>query len=293
MKEFFAVNSKNEVFTPCDYRLVNAGFDLNHTTFDTIIKRVRKDYYLFCVDSGRVIVQTSKNEYTIVEEGEFFIYFPNALQRFWHEGSSKVKKTWVNFMGFECDEIIKDLKINEGKITLKQPSIAQETLQKLLKEQVAKAPHYEVMCKSLLLQLLTLLARDKTSSDSTQEDKPIYGTMMAIVDIINQNPHASNKELASSLNMSTDHFVRIFKSFFKITPHQYKLGILMDSAKTYLASSNLTVNQIAELLGYNNDGLYFNASFKKFVGVSPTEYRLQNNSNALLQTSEDQQTEDI
>lgn len=276
MREYFATHMKDERFTPCDYRLVNVGFDLNHTGFDVKIKRIRKDYYLFCVDSGRIIVQNSENNYTVVEKGEFFIYFPGSQQYFWHDGGSKAKKTWVHFMGSEMDELIKTLKIKEGKIILKQSSKAQDVLSQILKENISKSTGYEVMSKSLLLKLLSTLARDKTSTKALSDNK-MYGIMMTIIDIINQNPHISNKQLASTLNMSTDHFVRVFKNFFSTTPHQYKLDIIMNTAKSYLMASNLTVNQIAELLGYNNNSLYFNALFKKCVGVSPTEFRLENN----------------
>lgn len=275
MKEFFSTNSGGENFTPCNYRLVDVGFDVNNSTFDTIIKKVRLDYCLFCVESGRIVVQTKNSEHIVVEKGEFYLYFPNTSEHFLCEGSVKVKRTWVHFMGTECDELIKFLQIKEGKITVKQTSNAQEILKKLLDESVSKPIGYEVMCKSLLLSLLTTLARDKINLDSSVNEET-HGTMMNILDLINKNPRISNKELASSLNTSVDHFVRIFKCFFKVTPHQYKLKIIMESAKNYLVSSNITVNQIAELLGYNSDGLYFNASFKKFTGVSPTEYRAQN-----------------
>lgn len=276
MKEFLAISPKNEVFTPCEYRLVNVGFDLHATDFDALTDRTRSDYFLILVDSGRIIVELSKDNRVVVEKGEFFIYFPNTRQYFWHEGDTKVKKTWVHFMGFECDRIIKTLKITEGKITVKSTSRVYEILQKLLKESVAKVQGFEIMSKSLLLNLLVTLSRDKILDKTLSEEKPISGIMMQIIDIINKRPRISNQELASTLNMSTDHFVRVFKSLFKVTPHQYKLRVIMESAKKCLISSNLTVNQIAELLGYNSDELYFNASFKKFVGVSPTEFRAQN-----------------
>ncbi len=279
MKEFLAINPKNEDLSPCSYRLVNVGFDFNYKALDTIINRTRKDYYLFYVESGKIIVQLSKNDYETVEKGEFFIYFPNSAQRFWCEGDSKLKKTWVHFIGTECDEAIRSLKISEGKITVTATSKAHELLQKLLKENVTKTRGYEIMSKSLLLNLLATLSRDKTVSKNTTPVKPVPGTMMQIVNIINKNPRISNKNLASTLNMSTDHFVRIFKSLFNVTPHQYKINVIMETAKEYLVSSNLTINQIAELLGYNNDELYFNASFKKFVGVSPTEFRAQKSKN--------------
>ena len=42
MREYFSTNIKDEIFTPCSYRIVNVGFDLNHTGFDVKIKRIRK-----------------------------------------------------------------------------------------------------------------------------------------------------------------------------------------------------------------------------------------------------------
>ena len=273
MKKFFANSLKSENFTPCNYRLVNVGVNISTSTFDAITKQVRKDYSLFFVDSGRIIVKSPNNADEIVEEGEFFMYFPNTSQNFYCEGNSKSKITLIFFMGSELDEIIKNLKLNEGKIITKPTSKAQEILQRLLDENVNKPLGYEVMSKGLLLNLLTTLARDRVSQISTNEIKPVLGNVMSVIDKINQNPHVSNKELASDLNISVDHFVRVFKDVFKKTPHQYKLEVIMEKAKKYLLSSNLKVSQIAEILGYNNGELYFNASFKKFVGLSPTEFR--------------------
>ncbi len=274
MREYCAHNIKNEIFTPCNYRLTNVGFDINHADLDVKTKRTRKDYFLFLVDSGKVVIENGDKSYTVVEEGEFYIYFPNTPECFWHEGAQNAKKTFVTFMGEEIDELIEALAVKEGKITVIETSKAKELLALLLKENISKKKHYEAMSKSLLLSLLTTLARDRVS-ERLLPVKKARGLMMTIIDLINNNPHVSNRDLAKSLNMSADHFVRIFREFFNVTPHQYKLEIIMNTAKKYLESSTLTINQIAELLGYNNDGLYFNASFKKFVGVSPSEYRAQ------------------
>ncbi len=272
MREYLAKNKKTEIFTPCPFRLTNVGFSINSTNFDKKIKRTRQDYYLFYVDGGKVVIENDKNDYTVVEEGEFYIYFPSSPQNFWHEGSLNTKKTWVSFMGSEIDELIATLNLKEGKITLSKTSNAPPILHKILKEFIFKKPHYETMAKSLLFTLLTTLSRDGVSS-AFSNDKKAHGVMSTVLELINENPHISNRELAEKINMSSDHFVRIFREFFKVTPHKYKLNIIMENAKNYLTYSTLTVNQIAELLGYNNDGLYFNASFKKFTGLSPSEYK--------------------
>ncbi len=272
MREYLAKNKKTEIFTPCSFRLTNVGFSINNTNFDKKTKRTRKDYYLFYVDNGKVVVANDDGEYTVVEKGEFYIYFPSSPQNFWHEGSLNTKKTWISFMGSEIDELVASLGLKEGKISVAETSNAVLILHKILKEFIFKKPHYETMAKSMLLTLLTTLSRDSVSI-KLSTDKKAHGVMSTVIELINENPHISNSEIAEKINISADHFVRIFREFFKITPHQYKLNVLMENAKNYLTYSTLTVNQIAELLGYNNDGLYFNASFKKCTGLSPTEYK--------------------
>ena len=48
----------------------------------------------------------------------------------------------------------------------------------------------------------------------------------------------------------------------------------MKKAKQLLADPRIKINEISSQVGYN-DGNYFGKSFRKFSGVSPSEYREQ------------------
>ena len=46
----------------------------------------------------------------------------------------------------------------------------------------------------------------------------------------------------------------------------------MKKAKEMLRSSDCNINEIADVLGYS-DARYFSKTFKKEVGIKPTDYR--------------------
>ncbi len=262
-----------EDFSACDFRLVNAGFSVNSANPIRTINRVRPDYYLFYVYSGHVIIDYNTQTPQTLKKGDFFFYLPQQEQNYCIDGNEKTRIVWVHFLGKEVDELISLLNLKQGKINVKPSSPAPEIFSKLLKEHISKNIAFETMSKSLLYNLLITLSRDKAVGTETFKTDSNFSMVTKIISLINENPRISNYELAKSVNLSTDHFVRVFKNAFKTTPHKYKLDIIIESAKSFLTKSTLTISQIAETLGYENDGLYFNASFKKHVGLSPTEYR--------------------
>lgn len=89
--------------------------------------------------------------------------------------------------------------------------------------------------------------------------------------------HHSNEEieiqdLASMAYMSKDHFIRRFKAELGQTPLAYITQRRIERAELLLITSDMTVKEIAFRLGYE-DFSYFNRVFRKWVGMTPLEYR--------------------
>ena len=53
---------------------------------------------------------------------------------------------------------------------------------------------------------------------------------------------------------------------------QYILNIRMSNAQALLESTNYTINEISNIVGYDNQ-LYFSRLFRKQKGMSPKQYR--------------------
>lgn len=82
----------------------------------------------------------------------------------------------------------------------------------------------------------------------------------------------SINQVCAHLHISAGYFSSIFKRETKTTYVNYLLQLRMEEAKELLATTDLKAFEIAERVGYA-DPNYFSFSFKKYVGVSPKDYR--------------------
>ena len=85
-------------------------------------------------------------------------------------------------------------------------------------------------------------------------------------------PDKSISEVAALCNISETYFRRLFTKEFGISPSEYRLHIKINQAKVYLRYENITISEIAFMLGFV-DSAYFSKVFKKLTGTTPTLYR--------------------
>ena len=79
-------------------------------------------------------------------------------------------------------------------------------------------------------------------------------------------------EAAEAASLSTHYFSRIFKKEMGCTFKSYLTQLRIEEAKRRLNKKNVNIAIIAKEIGYN-DPSYFSKVFKKYEGVSPSEYR--------------------
>lgn len=77
---------------------------------------------------------------------------------------------------------------------------------------------------------------------------------------------------AKQLNISESYFQLIYKRLFGVSFQQDLILMRVTRARFNLSTSNLSLSQIAEFCGYNNE-VHFYRQFKKLTGVTPAQYR--------------------
>lgn len=82
----------------------------------------------------------------------------------------------------------------------------------------------------------------------------------------------SMKDLAREVGISPRHFVRRFKKATDETPLNYLQQIRIERAKDCLETTPKTVDEIAQIIGYENSSS-FRKLFKEATSLSPSEYR--------------------
>ena len=81
--------------------------------------------------------------------------------------------------------------------------------------------------------------------------------------------------VAKVLDTSPKYFSKYFKRVFGINYIEYLNKVKILHAKEFLKSTNISVGEIGEKIGYANSTT-FTSTFKKYCGISPTEYRKEN-----------------
>ncbi|MEM1222460.1 MAG: helix-turn-helix domain-containing protein [Verrucomicrobiota bacterium] len=79
-------------------------------------------------------------------------------------------------------------------------------------------------------------------------------------------------EAAQAVNASTRHFCKVFKQATGITFTDYLARVRVEKAKHLLQNPNLRVSEIAFEVGFESIS-QFNRSFKRVVGMAPTQFR--------------------
>jgi two-component system response regulator YesN len=100
----------------------------------------------------------------------------------------------------------------------------------------------------------------------------IIGEIILYINEHFANPEISLNYLAEKFTISPSYLSKSFKDFTTMNFVDYMIQVRMKAAQTLLQESHLSVNQIADQVGYANV-TSFMRSFKKINGLTPSEYR--------------------
>ncbi len=78
-------------------------------------------------------------------------------------------------------------------------------------------------------------------------------------------------EISSAVSLSKFHFIRLFKRYYGVTPHQYLKGVRVAEAKKLLRLG-ASVSQTCYSVGFSSLST-FTGFFKKYGGQAPFNFR--------------------
>lgn len=114
------------------------------------------------------------------------------------------------------------------------------------------------------------LNRIETKNDIT--DVPLR--LKKVIDYINNhlNEKISMNDLAKVANWSQPHFIKMFGLYLDSTPYQYIMNARIESAISYMKTSDLPISHIAADLGFSSYS-NFCSLFKRQIGYTPNDYK--------------------
>lgn len=88
----------------------------------------------------------------------------------------------------------------------------------------------------------------------------------------------SLEQVADHVGLQHDYLGKLFKKVEGLTFTEYIIALRMEKAKELLEQRELTIKEITFMIGYS-DPNYFSRAFKKYVGISATQYEKIINNN--------------
>jgi AraC-like DNA-binding protein len=104
----------------------------------------------------------------------------------------------------------------------------------------------------------------------TASEDELFGRISHLMEIT--SGRITRAELADQLHYSGNYINQIVNKFTGMSIFEYGTSIVMQKTEYYLASTDQTISQIIELLGYS-DRTHFYKLFEKEFGMTPREYR--------------------
>lgn len=130
------------------------------------------------------------------------------------------------------------------------------------------------MANAQATELLINLLRKYRNEISIKHDKKVNRQIDYIKSYMDANYHEdiALEDLSTMAYMNKFHLISEFKQSYRITPIEYLILKRIEVAKNLLISTNHSMEEISDMVGFNSQS-YFNQVFKKKVGETPSQFR--------------------
>ncbi len=139
-----------------------------------------------------------------------------------------------------------------------------------------KEPCFELLIKARLYVVWSLYYLHGTSSASVSERTSDYriALVKSIIDYLHTHYESqiTLDILAAYFHLSRGHLCRLFKKMTRMSPIEYLNFYRISTSTRLLRETDHEISDIALEIGFNNIS-YFNRTFKRYMHVTPGEYR--------------------
>ena len=204
-----------------------------------------------------------------VKAGAVVIYAPKTPQ--YYKAHGCLLHNWFHAKG-DIKEVLVALDLPQNTVFYPEAKLTSEHFQRIEYEFFSSSKEKDILTDALLREYLCLLSRGNTSKATVSQSH--FDTMRSIRQKILLQPekHFSAKELASIAGLSTSRFHSVYRKIFGTSPIKDIISAHIEYTKSLLLTENLSVSEISEKAGYN-DQYHFIRQFKKETGISPAKYR--------------------
>lgn len=241
----------------------------NHYLFHYIISGTR----VLKADDAKGETQTYQ-----IKSGQGFMLFPDRVTTYIADQKIPWEYVWLEFDGLRAKEAIEIAGLTKSHPVYRAHS--KDLREEMMHEMMYIVNHKDSSPLHLIGHLylfLDYLMRSSMNLNLQRGTKLQDFYIKEAMTYIEQNfqNDISVENIAAFCGLNRSYFGKIFKKAVGKTPQEFLLTYRMIKATELLKLTQLSVGDISNAVGYD-DQLHFSRAFKKIYGLSPREWRKQN-----------------
>jgi len=149
----------------------------------------------------------------------------------------------------------------------------------IFRETLSRQEGHEQVARARFLELVVFLSRRYRQTVATEVDGLLRLAKAAAYIEEHYREPVRVESLAGLAGMSASHFMRVFHRHYQTSPGAYVQMLRLQHAAFDLASSSRSVTAVALANGFT-DSNYFARQFRRYMRMSPREYRARERGRA-------------
>lgn len=249
------------------------GCDSRHFTGFGIDNLHGNRDYLIIIAKTNAIFEIQGVQYETLP-GTFVLIDKNIPYRYWNNYGEYVND-WAHFDIIDEKLSFPDLSIPfNTPIYLNNLSAITLLMNQIIKELYSESSQKDDIINHFMHILFLRLSNQIITKEDPIKSHPFYIQTSALRATMYSTPEKkwTIEEMSAELNMSQSYFMHLYKKMFQISCINDMINARIEAAKFRLSSSDMPINVISELCGYENLA-HFCRQFKKNTGLTPREYR--------------------
>lgn len=236
---------------------------------------VRDHYLIHYIISGKGTFTYNQDTYQL-EAGQAFLICPSSLSYYRADKEEPWEYCWVGFQGRKAQYYLNDLNLSHEQpiLNCRTNGAIEAIVQEMINTKNVTAGR-DMVLTGLLYQFFAALVQNERPSHSDYED-PNYSEVYVrkALDFIEKNysRKITIEEMAHYVGIDRKYLSSLFKEIMHTPPQSYLIRYRMDKACILLTDELLSITHVAHSVGYD-DALLFSKMFRKYKGMSPTQYR--------------------
>ena len=212
-----------------------------------------------------------------IQPGDLLVLPPGTPHAYGADDDRPWTIFWVHFKGENSQALLAELDISRAMPVLwlgenpKLLALFEELLEALEHGYASSQLLYASQILAYLVGLIIWIHHRGSEENPTATQK-VAQSINYMKQHLDQPATAAS--FAALSNLSESHYRSLFRRQTGYAPMDYYIRLRMHKACQLLDTTNLSIKEIARLVGYK-DALYFSHAFKTVIELSPSQYRLQ------------------